>query len=167
MFPHGKIELVELRGEEARPRTADCLDSAKLIIVVGIALLEHRDPAFASDCIDPVTPLVGYITSISRTQTTRLRSKCGQAPSRQIGSASQLLLSVLVLPLNDNIRLPTLHRSSGRTRTQQRATDDGPSDRARENPVSDGRKLLPERQTLSVVHVEGRQQQDVRHTHLR
>jgi hypothetical protein len=26
--------------------------------VVGIALLEHRDPAFASDCIDPVTPLV-------------------------------------------------------------------------------------------------------------
>ncbi len=41
----------------------------------------------------------------------------------------------------------------------------GPPDRARENPVSHGRKLLPEGQALSVVHVEGRQQQDVRHTH--
>jgi hypothetical protein len=58
MFPDSNIQLVEFHREKSRPRTADRLDSAKLVIVVGIPLLEHRDPTFASDCIDPVTLLV-------------------------------------------------------------------------------------------------------------
>ena len=58
MFPDGNIQLVEFCREEARPRAADRPDSAKFVIVVGISLLEHRDPTFSSDCVDPVTLLV-------------------------------------------------------------------------------------------------------------
>ena len=58
MFPDGNIQLVEFHREKSRPRTADRLDSAKLVIVVGIPLLEHRDPTFSSDRVDPVTLLV-------------------------------------------------------------------------------------------------------------
>jgi len=58
VFSHSNIQLVEFRREETCPRTADRLDSTKLVIVVRIPLLEDRDPAFASYRIDPVTPLV-------------------------------------------------------------------------------------------------------------
>src|SRR5258708_23011217 len=58
MFPPRNIQLVEFHREKSRPRTADRLDSANLVIVVGIPLLEHRDPTFSSDRVDPVTLLV-------------------------------------------------------------------------------------------------------------
>ena len=44
---------------------------------------------------------------------------------------------------------------------QQRVNDDGGSDYAGEQPVSDGTEVLPERQILSIVDVDGGQQQDV------
>src|SRR5258708_40141816 len=58
MFPHGNIQLVEFCREESRPRTTDRLDSPKLVIMVGIPLLENRDPTFSSDRIDPATLLI-------------------------------------------------------------------------------------------------------------
>ena len=58
MSPHGNIQPVEFRGEEPRPRTADRLDSAKFVIVVGIPLLEHRDPTLSSNRVDSMTLLV-------------------------------------------------------------------------------------------------------------
>src|SRR5262249_5177512 len=48
---------------------------------------------------------------------------------------------------------------------KERPGDDRYSDRGRHQPVGDRRKLLPERQALSVVHVKGGQQQDIGQPH--
>jgi hypothetical protein len=58
MFSYSNVQFVELRREESCPRSADRLDSTKLVVVIRIPLLEDRDPAFASYRVDAVTPFV-------------------------------------------------------------------------------------------------------------